>query len=127
MARTLEEANRIARSIDQRLAAVANPAIPDIQTGRINLDPLKTYGALTEVFPFSIPWDLWNTFGMIFSGGSSRTNAPVFEIDLSGTVLNYTMVLDFQEYEVMARVIRWGVMSIFIIGLIISTGKLIKW
>jgi hypothetical protein len=92
----------------------------------LDFSPIRELGAISGVFPFSIPWDLRNAFEILFGHGW-KVDAPKFEIDLTDTILNYKMEIDFNDYEVMAAVIRWGIMSMFVFGLIMGTGRLIKW
>jgi len=110
-----------ARNIPQRIGdvIVGSP-------GELDFSPLEELKAIGGVFPFSIPWDLRNAFLAMF-GGSVSVSAPVFEIDLTNTILNSKIEIDFSEYERMVIAIRWGIMGLFVMGLVMATGRLIKW
>jgi hypothetical protein len=93
----------------------------------LDFSPLQNLGAVAGVFPFSIPWDLRNAFVAMFGDSPTQAPAPVFEIDLSDTVFAQTVRLDFSNYELMAIAVRWGLMALFVTGLIKATSGLIKW
>jgi hypothetical protein len=98
-----------------------------IGEGEIDLSPLEETPKLSGFFPFSIPWDLKNAFFAIFAGSGATAEAPIIVIDMSDTVLNYRGEINFKEFEPVAQVVRWFLMSALIIGLITATSKLIKW
>jgi hypothetical protein len=110
------------------LATIADAiALAIVGTMVLDYSPLEELRAFNGVFPFSIPWDLRNAFLAMFGGSVSPRPAPVFEIDLTDTVFNYNWKLEFSEYESMVVVIRWGIMGLFVAGLVMATSKLIQW
>ena len=103
-------------------------ALAIVGTMELDFQPLEELRVgIVSTFPFSIPWDLRNAFLAMFGGSVAATPAPVFEIDLTDTVLNSTITIDFAEYETMAVVVRWGIMGLFVVGLVMATGRLIQW
>ena len=90
----------------------------------LNFDKVNNRVPLSNVFPFSIPWDLTNAVESL----RVAPVAPSFSADFSGTVLDgYSFELDLSEYDSVAQIIRWSVWIAFFIGLIVGTSKLIKW
>jgi hypothetical protein len=125
----LEEQNRHLQNIEDEARSIPQ-RIGDVIVGQpdnLDFSPLEDLRAVSGVFPFSIPWDLRNAFLAMFGGSVAAAPAPVFEIDLTDTVLASKLKIDFAEYETMAIVVRWGIMGLFVIGLISATGRLIKW
>lgn len=112
----------------ERYQGVLNPDIPVV------IDEAITWGAaipedyvlpsLTTVFPFCIPFDLIALVGAL----NVRSQDPVFEIPINMSFVNYEdkIVLDLTEWDTVAAVIRWGVVLVFILGLIIVTRKMIQ-
>jgi hypothetical protein len=94
------------------------------QTGELDWNALSIpMVGLTDKFPFSIPFDLYNAINNL----KTTPEAPTFEVPMSsdfGSAGN--VVLDFSAFEGVAVVIRWTVLLGFIIGLILITRKLIR-
>ena len=79
---------------------------------------------IVQKFPFSIPFDL----AIAFSALVADPEIPIFETDnlvLAG-VDGGTLILDFTPFEPLAKIIRWGVLIGFNIGLILLTRRLIR-
>lgn len=78
---------------------------------------------LTRKFPFSIPWDLKNAVTSLVA----ERKCPRFEIDFDSAhfVGGGKVVLDFEQFEVWAKIIRWGELIAFNIVLIKITRKII--
>lgn len=90
-------------------------------TPSINFEPLKLTRPLTTIFPFSIPWDLFNAINAL----KSPAVVPRFEIDLRSMIGGQIVVLDFAIFTPLAKIVRWGVLITFNIGLIMASRKLI--
>jgi hypothetical protein len=109
----------------------------------IRFDP--SGGGMTTKFPFSIPFDLARALSSL----AAVPEAPRFEIDLSGTILDANRfggqnqqdggevfdesgmhgavwVLDLSDFEGIAYVIRWSVWISFMVGLILITPKIFR-
>lgn len=80
---------------------------------------------LTMIFPFCIPFDLIRFFDAM----NAEPVAPVFHIPFVVEPLNINMdvELDMSFLEPAMEVFRLGQLGLFIIGLILVTGKVIKW
>jgi hypothetical protein len=114
------------RNIEREVADIGRQLRNPQNLDDLDWTPIEELRAFNGVFPFSIPWDLGRAFEVIF-GGTERTEAPVFEIDMTETVLNAVFVLDLGQFEIVATAIRWGLMGLFILGLISATSRMIKW
>jgi hypothetical protein len=79
---------------------------------------------ITKKFPFSIPWDLYNSVTILSATGK----APVFDIPFKASVVgvNTSIHIDLSIFDPVAAVARWGLSLLFLIALIILTGRLIK-
>jgi hypothetical protein len=127
--RLIEEQNRHLQNIEDSTRSLGQKIGDAVvgQPGTLDLRPLEELKAISGVFPFSIPWDLYNAFLAMFGGSTTAAPAPVFEMDLTNTILNSKIKIDFSEYETMAIIVRWGIMGLFVVGLIKATSSLIKW
>ncbi|MCD7921665.1 MAG: hypothetical protein LUG27_04405, partial [Clostridiales bacterium] len=79
-------------------------------------DSLSEVGdAMTDVFPFCIPWDMLTIFALF----AAAPEAPVFEIpfEFDRLGISYTMKVDFSEYEQAALICRTILTCIFVVGL----------
>lgn len=85
-----------------------NPSLPD----------MTIPSAITKKFPFSIPWDLYNSITVLASPGEAPKWTFPFGKD--------SIQIDMSPYNPVATVVRWGLSLLFLIGLIMITGKVIK-
>lgn len=93
-------------------------------TDTIDWSPLENIKVFDK-FPFSIPWDLKN----IVSSLVATPEAPKWVIDIPMSSLHlpdFAFTIDFSQYEVPVKVIRWGFLLIFTGGLAFVAYKLIK-
>lgn len=102
----------------------ANPA--DIITYDTPIDypdgvPEVDSSGLSSKFPFCIPFDIYN----LFVGLSSESAPPKFTIPLKYADFDLTFTIDFSEYELLAKIIRWYIGASFVFGLIMITRKVI--
>jgi len=100
---------------------IVPPVIPGLD--------LPTLPGITEVFPFSIPFDLYRLVHVF----SADPKAPVFTIPLkmktsSGSVsaeIDESITIDLSEYDHIAEMVRWIIYVVFIVFLAIKTNSLI--
>lgn len=94
--------------------------LPRIDYPKMSIPPKL---GLTRKFPFSIPWDLKNAVTTLVA----EPKCPKWEInwDSAYFVGGGKTVIDFEKFETWAKIVRWGVLIVFNIGLIIATRKLI--
>lgn len=105
--------------------AVANPPLDwaSQPTTAINWAPLKMTGsALTRVFPFSIPWDVYAQLKIF----DVQPKTPVVNVDLPNFwragdfVWNIHFKLDFAMFDPVALGIRWIGNIAFTVGLALA-------
>ena len=83
---------------------------------------IKTPSNITDKFPFSLPFDVYNTFNLL----SAEPVAPKFTIPLKmDGVFEYEIEVDLSEYDWLANIVRWFIFIAFVVGLILITNKLI--
>lgn len=77
------------------------------------------------VFPFCIPFDMIDLYRVFVA----EPQAPHWEIPLKSETfnINYTFVIDFEQFEVLAEIFRTFQIILFILGLCMITSKVIKW
>ena len=84
----------------------------------INLDPLDMSGqTFTNKFPFSLPWDLYNSFSSLETSGV----APDWEIEFMGAEIDFSLDL-VDDYIPTIKLIE---LVLFDIGLILATRRLL--
>lgn len=120
-------------------------AIPIIQAGIVagTLNPTATitaadslpetlpnYGSagdyqvgLSELFPFCVPFDLYNFFSVL----AADPVAPDFELPfvIDGLV-DYTFEIDLSPFSSVAQIVRTMELLLFIVGLILLTRRIIR-
>lgn len=80
-----------------------------VPTIEIDLEPLKVE-TIKEKFPFSLPWDVKRIIGEI----EDVPEIPRWTVNIKGSEL----VIDFAVFEPLAKIVRWAVVIMFVIGLI---------
>jgi len=80
---------------------------------------------LHGVFPFCIPWDI---YGML-NAFNAEPRAPYFEypFKIPRINLDYTLELDFKDFDPVAQTLRTVELIAFCVGLAILTSKVIRW
>ena len=74
-------------------------------------------------FPFCIPFDLAYAIGAL----AAEPVAPIFNINgLSGLFSSVDIEVDFSKFQLLATIIRWGILILFNIGLIKLTRTIIR-
>lgn len=98
---------------------------PPVETGtEFKYPELKVPAdILKNKFPFSIPWDLKNAVISL----AATPEAPKWTINFPSNyfVGGGQIVIDFSQFEVWARIIRWGILITFNIFLILATRKIV--
>ncbi len=81
-------------------------------------------GTLKTLFPFCIPFDLISAFKIL----KATPQDPKWEWTLKVDSMNfeYTFVLDFSKVTILATIFRYGVLLLFIVGLILLTRNIIR-
>ncbi len=118
--------------LDDPDPVVPDPTLPDVPlpnddfdnpyegadpTKQIDWSPLKFSGLLNK-FPFCIPWDLKNAVSSL----QADVKIPKWDIEIMGE----NLLIDFERFEAWAKIVRWGVLILFNIGLIKITRSLIR-
>ena len=80
---------------------------------------------LHGVFPFCIPWDI---YGML-NAFNAEPRAPYFEypFKIPSINLDYTLEMDFKDFDPVAQTLRTVELIAFCVGLAILTSKVIRW
>lgn len=96
------------------------PAPPDM--GIEGLDATRDWRL---VFPFCIPFDIIDLFNTL----CAEPVAPRWEFPLQFPAygIDYTFVIDFEQFDSVAEVFRLCETILYLLGLMILTGKVIKW
>ena len=80
-------------------------------------------GLLKKKFPFSVPWDI--LFIVTFFAAEPQTphfEIPIqFDISLIGVSVDYTLVVDFGDYEYLSKISRTVLSMTYAVGLIKMT------
>lgn len=103
--------------------AITNVLFPPISVA-LNFTPLQIAGATVATrFPFSIPFDLVNSF----SAFNVAPVAPKWKVDFPSTYFTGggTFDIDFAMFDSWAVIIRWGELLTFSVGLILISRKMI--
>jgi hypothetical protein len=101
-----------------------NPPLPPIGAGGINFAPLMAFSGLSEVFPFSLPFD----FVRLVQSFRAPPRDPVFVIMLPLLKdRSFEVKLDFTVLEPFMKIARLIMLLGFAFMLIAFTPKLIKW
>lgn len=87
----------------------------------LNFSPLMGIN-IKEKFPFSLPFDLAGIFTSLEASAEPPEWVLKWGTSKTGTV---DIPISFEQFEPWARIVRWGVLVIFIIGLIVVTRNMI--
>ena len=80
-----------------------------VPTLQVDIEQLKVE-TIKEKFPFSLPWDIQR----IIEELADVPEVPNWTVNILGNEL----VLDFAVFEPLAKIVRWAVVIMFIVGLI---------
>jgi hypothetical protein len=86
------------------------PSVP------LDLSPLEGI-VVEDKFPFSLPWDLVNSINCLVAS----PQVPRWEVPIKDEVI----VIDFSQFEPLAKIVRFFVTITFVVSLIILTRRLL--
>ena len=94
-----------------------------IGTGSLDLSGFRDLD-LSTVFPFCIPFDLYNCF----TGFNATPIEPKFTVNFAGSALAEagTVELDLTKFEVVFEIVRYFAFAGFVVGLILVTRQLVR-
>ncbi len=99
--------------------------IKEILTGeKVDTSLPKFQFNLKDYFPFCIPFDLIDFIGVLNAAPEAPSFEWRFKVDSIG--LDYTMEVDFSEFDEAAQIFRTMMLLLFVIGLIMATRDLIR-
>ena len=106
---------------DKKPAPMPEYPTPD----KVDIDGSEATRDWRLVFPFCIPFDMIDLYRVFVA----EPQAPHWEIPLKSETFNidYTFVIDFEQFEVLAEIFRTFQIILFILGLCMITSKVIKW
>lgn len=92
---------------------------------KVDIDGSEATRDWRLVFPFCIPFDMIDLYRVFVA----EPQAPHWEIPLKSETFNidYTFIIDFEQFEVLAEIFRTFQIILFILGLCMITSKVIKW
>lgn len=89
-----------------------------------NISDLTVPYSLRDVFPFCIPFDIYDFFSALVA----NREAPHFQWELNvPNVVDYTFDIDLSDFETVAVILRTMELLAFCVGLALATRNLIKW
>ena len=114
-------------TVDEKEKEDTKPApMPEYPTpDKVDIDGSEATRDWRLVFPFCIPFDMIDLYRVFVA----EPQAPHWEIPLKSETFNidYTFVIDFEQFEVLAEIFRTFQIILFILGLCMITSKVIKW
>jgi hypothetical protein len=122
--------NAVTNTISSTVASIGEgvQSIVDSMVGAptvaVNFAPLTIAGStIATKFPFSIPFDLVNSVSALNVSGV----APHWQYTFPAGIYNGTgsIDIDFAQFEDWAKVVRWGMLISFSVGLILITRQII--
>lgn len=119
------EKNTVDTKTDTEEKEEEKPIFVPPTTTPIDIDGSEVTRDWRLVFPFCIPFDIIDLFTTLMA----EPVAPRFEFPMQfpDYGIDYTFVIDFNDFEVLAKVFRTCETVLFILSLCILTGKVIKW
>lgn len=119
------EKNTVDTKTDTDEKEEEKPIFVPPSTTPIDIDGSEVTRDWRLVFPFCIPFDIIDLFTTLIA----EPVAPRFEFPMQfpDYGIDYTFVIDFNDFEVLAKVFRTCETALFILSLCILTGKVIKW
>ena len=92
------------------------------------IEPSQLEVDLTTIFPFCIPFDLIKLLSVL----DAEPETPVFDLNLpslsaSGEVVSNEFTVDLSSFNGLMEIVRMGELLVFLIGLAVLTGHVIKW
>lgn len=119
------EKNTVDTKTDTEEKEEEKPIFVPPSTTPVDIDGSEVTRDWRLVFPFCIPFDIIDLFTTLIA----EPVAPRFEFPMQfpDYGIDYTFVIDFNDFEVLAKVFRTCETVLFILSLCILTGKVIKW
>ena len=119
------EKNTVDTKTDTEEKEEEKPIFVPPSTTPIDIDGSEVTRDWRLVFPFCIPFDIIDLFTTLIA----EPVAPRFEFPMQfpDYGIDYTFVIDFNDFELLAKVFRTCETVLFILSLCILTGKVIKW
>jgi len=116
--------NTVINNYYTEAVTVPNTGVIDVDLEFPDISTWEVPSIIQTKFPFSIPWDLKNAVTMM----QATAVIPVFTIPFVIPSINFTdeIVLDLTQFDYLAKITRWFILALFMIGLILVTRKLIK-
>jgi len=112
--------------LDGALQRLLNALVGDMN---IDFTPITYMPNVTEVFPFSIPWDFARAFESL-SVPNRYVRPPTFRIDFEGTPLDYgvpfEMDLGQEEFAPIVAFYQWSAWIMFHLSLMALTLKIVR-
>lgn len=79
---------------------------------------------IASKFPFCTPFDVARLIGLL----EAEPKAPRWVVPLQyADIVDEEIVLDFDDFSDVLRIVRWGEIMLFVAGLIVITRNYIKW
>ncbi|EJF40885.1 hypothetical protein HMPREF1141_1102 [Clostridium sp. MSTE9] len=97
---------------------------PSTDTPSTDIPDLSIPQIITNKFPFSIPWDLYNSVRILVAPAAAPKWVLPLRFDKLG--VNTSITIDMAQFDGLAALSRWGLSLLFIISLIILSSKLVK-
>lgn len=93
-------------------------------TNDVNKGTMSDFPDLSQLFPFCIPFDVLRLLKIMVA----EPETPHFEIPINAPWINveYTIVVDFEQFETLSHITRTFLAISWIVFLIVTTRKLIK-
>lgn len=119
----------VKRATDARNEALPKPSQNPSGEDEPDLGDFALPGNLPDItskFPFCIPFDLVDCFSGLHT---DTRKAPVWSFNLNFSSIKYSkeIKVDMSDYDKYIQIFREGVFIVFVVGLILATGKLINW
>lgn len=120
------------KALDDTGTDVDNPSKPgedtdtktDTDVNWPDVPSLSLPELIASKFPFCIPFDVARLVGLL----EADAKAPVWRIPFKySNIVDEEIVIDFDDFSAVIRVIRWGEIILFVAGLILVTRNYIKW
>ncbi|TCL59977.1 hypothetical protein EDD76_103168 [Kineothrix alysoides] len=131
-----EHVKVVEKIIKEVVNPTPNPDTPTVPTPKPEIEPTpipdnegigtdKMTKDWSGIFPFCIPFDIIDLFRVL----EATPVAPRWELPIRADTfhINYTFVIDMAEFESLAKIFRTCETILFILGLALITGKVIKW
>lgn len=115
------EADKAANDATNADRDTTKPSTPGEDT---DIPDLSIPQIITNKFPFSIPWDLYNSVRILVAPAAAPKWVLPLRFDKLG--VNTSITIDMAQFDGLAALSRWGLSLLFIISLIILSSKLVK-